>query len=250
MAAHMTTTRAYFLCLVLLWPAVSGSSTASEDSLLQPYQATYRTKALGMNVTVERQLAVEGSGYRLSSEGSSFLASIKEVAHFDLVDGRIQGKDYVYELKSVVRRRREVQFLPQQGVIKSLRKDQWTEHQWAPEVLDRFSQQEQLRLDLIAAAAASTSGEAPSELSFKVVDGDRIKIRTLDLVAKETLSTPLGNLDTLHYRQRRDSDSNRSSDIWVAPSLDFMMVLTQHVEDVSVIEIALQSLALAPAAAD
>jgi len=250
MAARLTPTRAYLMCLVLLWPAVSCASAASEGGHLQPYQATYRTKAMGLNVTVERQLAVDGSGYRLSSEGSSFLASIKEVAHFDLVDGRVQGKDYVYELKSLVKRRREVQFLPQQGLIKSLRKDQWTEHAWAPEVLDRFSQQEQLRLDLIAAAATSESGEAPSELSFTVVDGDRIKIRTLDLVAKETLTTPLGDLDSLHYRQRRDSGSNRSSDIWVAPSLDFMMVLTQHVEDDSVIEIALQSLSVAPAAAD
>ena len=186
----------------------------------------------------------------VEQRGSSFLASIKEVAHFDLVDGRVQGKDYVYELKSLVKRRREVQFLPQQGLIKSLRKDQWTEHEWAPEVLDRFSQQEQLRLDLISAAAKSESDEAPSELSFTVVDGDRIKIRTLDLVAEETLTTPLGDLNTLHYRQRRDSGSNRSSDIWVAPSLDFMMVLTQHVEDDSVIEIALQALSVAPAAAD
>jgi len=238
------------MCLVLQWPAVAASSDESESNRLQPYQATYRTKAMGMNVTVERRLAVDGSGYRLSSEGSSFLASIKEVAHFDLVDGQVQGKDYVYELKSLVKRRREVQFLPQQGLIKSLRKDQWTEHEWAPEVLDRFSQQEQLRLDLISAAAKSEGDEAPSELSFTVVDGDRIKIRTLDLVAEETLTTPLGDLDTLHYRQRRDSGSNRSSDIWIAPSLDFMMVLTQHVEDDSVIEIALQSLSVAPAAAD
>ena len=249
MAARLTPTRACLMCSGAAVARCVRASAASEGGHLQPYRHL-SNQSHGAQCHRRASTAVDGSGYRLSSEGSSFLASIKEVAHFDLVDGRVQGKDYVYELKSLVKRRREVQFLPQQGLIKSLRKDQWTEHPWAPEVLDRFSQQEQLRLDLIAAAATSESGEAPSELSFTVVDGDRIKIRTLDLVAEETLTTPLGDLDTLHYRQRRDSGSNRSSDIWVAPSLDFMMVLTQHVEDDSVIEIALQSLSVAPAAAD
>ena len=132
-------------------------------------------------------------------------------------------------------------------MIKSLRKDVWTEHAWSPEVLDQFSQQEQLRLDL--SNAASSGNAAPKELSFKVVDGARMKNRVLELVAEEILPTSLGDLTTLHYRQRRASDSNRSSDVWVAPSLDFMMVLTRHIEDDSLIEIAIESLSVSPAPA-
>ena len=46
MAAHLTPTWAYLLCLVLQWSAVAASGAESESNRLQPYQATYRTKAL------------------------------------------------------------------------------------------------------------------------------------------------------------------------------------------------------------
>lgn len=233
------------LLLLSLCPVAAMADTPA--TVLSPYEATYRTKAMGMTMTVERKLVPEASGYRLSSVGSSFLASLTEIAHFDLKEGRILGKDYSYELKSLVRRRREVVFQPEQGIIRSLRKDVWTEHPWSPDVLDQFSQQEQLRLDLRAAARAGDT--RPQELSFKVVDGARMKTRVLELVAEETLSTPLGDLLTLHYRQRRAADSDRSSDVWIAPSLDFMMVLTQHREDDSLIEIALESVSVQPSQA-
>lgn len=247
MVTRLDPRRLLAFALLAFWQANPGITAESEGSTLAPYEATYRTKAMGLNVTVKRKLTSVGTGYRLSSEGSSFLASLSEVAHFDLVDGQIRGRDYLYVLKSLVRRRREVVFLPNEGVIKSLRKDVWTEHAWSPEVLDQFSQQEQLRLDL--SNAASSGNAAPKELSFKVVDGARMKNRVLELVAEEILPTSLGDLTTLHYRQRRASDSNRSSDVWVAPSLDFMMVLTRHIEDDSLIEIAIESLSVSPAPA-
>ena len=229
-----------FLLVSLAMPGVS----ASETTPLTPYKATYLTKAMGMKVKIKRQLLSTEDGYTLTSNGSSMLAKIQESARFKLVGEQIQGIDYQYQLKSVVRRKREVIFLPETGVIKSLKKGDWTEHPWAEGVLDQLSQQEQLRLNL--KAAARVSEEAPDTLKFKVVDGPRIKDRTLQFVGRETLKTPMGDLETLHYKQLRSPEAKRRSAIWIAPSMDYLMVLTRHEEDDSTIEILVESLTLAP----
>lgn len=220
-----------------------GASTP-ESTLLTPYKASYLTKAMGMKVRIQRELARVGDSYTLTSNGKSMFAKIEESAQFKLVGEQIQGITYQYQLKSVVRRQREVVFLPEAGLIKSLKKDEWTDHVWSQGVLDQLSQQEQLRLNLKSSAQSS---EAPPEtLEFRVVDGPRIKQRTLQFVGKETLKTALGDITTLHYKQVRAPDAKRRSAVWLAPSLDYLMVRTRHEEDDSTIEILIESLNLAP----
>ena len=87
-------------------PAVS----AAEGAALAPYKATYITKAMGMKVRIERELVKTDEGYRLTSNGKSMLAKINESARFRLDGEDVQGIDYQYQLKSVVRRKREVIF--------------------------------------------------------------------------------------------------------------------------------------------
>ncbi len=217
---------------------------AAEPTPLTPYTATYSTTAMGMKVRIKRQLVATDDGYTLTSNGSSMFLKIKESARFKLIGEQIQGIDYGYHLKSVVRRRREVIFLPEDGVIKSLKKGDWTEHSWSAGVLDQLSQQEQLRLDL--KIAAQTSDAPPDILKFKVVDGARIKQRTLKFLGKETLTTPIGDVQTLHFEQVRSPEASRRSNVWIAPSLDYLMVRTLHEEDDSTIEILVESLTLEP----
>ena len=228
---------------LLTGTATVAVSSASEPITLTPYKAAYKTKAMGMKLKIERELVATDEGYSLISKGSSMFAKIQESARFKLVGKQIQGIDYQYQLKSVVRRRREVIFLPETGVIRSLKKDEWTEHPWSETVLDQLSQQEQLRLDL--KLAARDAEIPPASLEFQVVDGPRIKDRTLKFIGEETLKTPMGDVLTLHYKQVRSAEAKRRSSVWIAPSLDYMMVRTQHQEDDSVIEILLESVTIA-----
>jgi len=218
-----------------------GLIVAAQASALElvPYHARYSTTTMGLDMTLERTLSRDGGHYTLSSEGSVFLASLAEKAHFTLTNDRIRGQDFSYRLKGLVNRRREVVFQPEDGLIRSLRKKKWTEHPWAPDILDRLSQQEQLRLDLMGAP------EPPRDLTFRVIDGPRVRERILRLVGREALDTGLGTLDTLHYRRVFDEDSDRSSDIWVAPELDYLMVKTVHLEGNTRIEINLLDTSLA-----
>jgi len=229
------------LLFTLAWGVCCSEAVAEE---LQPYTANYSTSAMGLSLDVTRELTKSGADYTLTSSGSSLLVKLSETAHFAVKDGQVLGKDYTYELKSVVRRRREVHFDPASGVIRALRKDQWTEHPWSADILDTLSQQEQLRLDLKASAARGDP--TPTTLEFTLVDGSRIKPEILDFVAVEELATPLGKVTTLRYHQRRESGAKRSSDIWVAPDLDYAMVLTRHREKDTNIEIKLEALNLSP----
>ena len=84
---------------VITAPAV----LAAEGAALAPYKATYITKAMGMKVRIKRELVTTDEGYRLTSNGKSMLAKINESARFSLDGEDVQGIDYQYQLKSVVR---------------------------------------------------------------------------------------------------------------------------------------------------
>ena len=220
-------------CLLL------GANLSSAE-VLSPYTARYSTTAMGLGMTLNRQLTVDEAGkYTLTNEGSVFVASLKERSHFSIADGHIRAQDFKYQLKGIVNRKRAVEFLKDQGKIRSLRKKQWTEHEWQPDILDRLSQQEQLRLALLGA------DKPPKTLSFRVIDGPRVKVRTLAFVGKKTVSVEAGNFETWQYEQVRDDDQ-RTSNIWVAPALNFLMIKTVHDEDGSVIDIELKDSSLLP----
>jgi hypothetical protein len=50
----------------------------------------------------------------------------------------------------------------------------------------------------------------------------------------------MGPVETLHFERIHD-DPERKSNTWVAPSLDYLMVKTVHVEDGQPVEVILTS---------
>lgn len=217
-------------------PPASDPTVATADVAkpsLQPYQARYHTTAMGLGLTLKRSLVLENGIYTLKNAGKIFVAGISEKTHFRVNNGAIHGIDFVYKLTGLLKRRREVQFDPEQHVIRSLKKKVWTEHPWQPNLLDRLSQQEAVRLALINAATP------PALLTFTVVDGARIRTRKLEWIGNEKLATEVGELDTVHYRQIRENTEKRASDIWLATDFDYLMVRTRHVENGSPVEITL-----------
>jgi hypothetical protein len=216
----------------LLLSAPLATVSADELSL---YEAVYTTKVIGLSVTLNRSLTREGDRFHLSQAGKTFMLSLNEDSHFTLEGEQIIGKEFVYQLGGVSKRRREVHFDPANNTIRSLKKKEWTEHPWSPDVLDRLSQQEQMRLKLLLAETP------PERISLSIIDGPRIKLKHFDLVETGSLETEVGTLNTVHYRLRHDDPSERSSDAWLATDHDFLMVRTEHVEDGSKTVIRLQS---------
>jgi len=228
------------LLLSLLWlsatftsaaPALAGGSTEGGNAqspdivLLKPYTAEYKTKARGLSITLNRKLKLEKNGsYTLTNGGSLLVAGFTEESHFSVQGTRVIPGSYVYQGKGLMNRRREVQFTHGADTLRSLYKDKWYELPYTDNTLDRMSQQEQLRLLLLN---DPTPGE---DIVITVADGKRVKEYKLVYVGEETLQTPLGEVDTLHFERIHD-DPDRKSDTWLAPAWEFLMVKTVHIED-------------------
>ena len=215
------------------------AATALADGPLSLYTAKYTTKVSGLGVTLTRTLAEEDGRYHLSQGGKKgFIVKLSEDSHFSVKGDQIVGERFVYQLSGVSNRRREVLFDEDSETIRSLRKKEWTEHPWSPEVLDRLSQQEQMRLTLLLADTP------PARISLSIVDGPKVKLKHFDLIETALLQTPVGTLNTVHYRLMHDEPEERSSDTWLAVDHDFLMVRTQHVEHGSETVIQLESATL------
>ena len=217
----------------------SGTSAIAETAL-SLYTAEYRTKLTGLSVTLTRTLTEENGRYHLTQGGKkAFMVKLSEDSHFSVGGDQIVGEQFIYQLSGVTNRRREVLFDEEAGTIRSLRKKEWTEHPWSPEVLDRLSQQEQMRLKLLRAEAP------PARISLSIVDGPKIKLKHFDLIESTVIETPVGALSTVHYRLIHDEPDERSSDTWLAVDHDFLMVRTEHVEKASETVIQLEKATLA-----
>lgn len=205
-------------------------------NVLRPFEAIYKTTALGMTLDLTRSLTRDGENYRLESSGKNFLIKMEEFADFRLTDSGIEGVRFDSRVKTLKTNNRSVEFDKELGVIKSMKRGEWSEHPLEPGVLDQFSQQQQLRLTLM-------QSDVPLEtLQFRVVDGAKISDKSWRRLPNETLQTPLGNIETVHYQAVHKNPKKRASEIWLAPSLDYLMVKTKHVERSATIKVEIKAL--------
>lgn len=210
--------------LALCGAAALPPFAAAASTELRPYTAQYKTSARGIDMAITRTLEQgENDGYVLTNGGKILVMGFHEVGVFHVEGEQIKPESYVYQGSGLVNRRRELHFDPTAGQINSLYKDHWYQLPYNGATLDRMTQLEQLRLTLLAGATE------PDHIVMRVADGKRIKDSRLELVGEEMVETPLGSVATLHFTRLHDS-AERTSDIWVAPQWDYLMVKTVHVE--------------------
>lgn len=213
----------------------AGGGGIEQVVTLKPYKAAYRTSARGMSVTLDRELKSDGHGnFTLTNGGSLLVVGLHEVAVFKIEDGHILPRSYIYQGTGLINRRREVHFTPGSDTVRSLYKDEWYELPYSNGTLDRLSQQEQVRLDLLR------RDDPRQTVSVSIADGKRVKDYELIYVGDEVLDTPIGPVNTLHFERLHD-DPERESDIWVAPAWDYLIVKTIHVEDDKPVEMIISS---------
>lgn len=219
-------------CLATAQPATANTD---ETRALSPYRATYDTSALGMHLTLNRELKTNGEGqYTLTNGGKILVAGFHEVAVFHVDGSEVIPKSYVYQGTGLINRRREVHFTPGADTLRSLYKGEWYELPYTDGTLDRMSQQEHLRLILM------NDPRPRDDLSIRVADGRKVKDYEIRYVGEEVIETPLGPVKTLHLERLHD-DPERESDVWVAPAWDYLIVKTLHVEDGNEVEMMLTS---------
>ncbi len=217
--------------------ATSDNTVAMPDKAieLRPYTVQYKTTTKGMELDLTRKLESGANGsYILTNGGKIMVMGFHEVSVFQVEGDRIMPKSYVYQGTGLINRRREVHFTPGTDTIRSLYKDQWYDLPKTDKTLDRMSQHEQLRLLLL------NDPRPGKNMSIQVADGKRVKDYQVVFIAKETMETPLGPVQTLHFERLHD-DPDRKTDMWLAPAWDYLMVKSIHIEDDNPVEIMLIS---------
>ncbi|MBT4521277.1 MAG: DUF3108 domain-containing protein [Halieaceae bacterium] len=209
------------------------TDTGADIDKLRPYNAEYRTTARGLRLTLQRELKINADGiHTLTNGGKLLVAGFLEKSVFEVAGTQIIPGSYVYQGSGLLNRRREVHFTPGTDTLRSLYKDVWYDLPYTEGTLDRMSQQEQLRLLLL------NDPTPKDDIVITVADGKRVKSYQLVFIGEELLDTPLGPVQTLHF-ERVHKDSERSSNTWLAPAWDYMMVKTVHVEDGKPVEATL-----------
>lgn len=83
-------------------------------------------------------------------------------------------------------------------------------------------------------AARCLLARGMSEVHFNAATINGMKKLSYRNSGKEKIKTPLGTFDTLRIDRIRKANDKRRSTVWVAPSLDYLMVKMEHVENVGV----------------
>jgi hypothetical protein len=189
--------------------AIASDGDSPPAAELKPYTAQYVTKTRGISLKLDRKLVQKKDGsFELTNGGSN------------------------YQGTGLMNRRREVHFTRGAKTARSLYKDNWYDLPSSDNTFDRMSQMEEMRLQLLQ---DDTPGES---FTVTVADGKRVKDYHLNYVGEEVLKTPVGNINTLHFERLHD-DPDRTSETWLAPDWDYMMVKTLHVDDGSPVEVTL-----------
>ncbi len=82
--------------------------------------------------------------------------------------------------------------------------------------------------------------------STHVTDGKRLKEYEYRLVGRETLKTPMGKIETLHYEKVRDKDDKRGFDVWLSVEHHYLPVRLRYTEkdgrpfDSNIVDIRMQ----------
>jgi len=223
--------RAALAAVLLCWmPAALQAADEAQPALAVPlHEAVYHASVRGIPVRAMLRLEQQDQGvylYRSWVEPRGLLGFInKEVSETSLL--RLDEQSRVIPLSYRKRddfsdRSSEMLFDPARGEVRVSFRGEETTLDWEPGIHDLLSLRLALAHDLARGALKDV---------YRVVD-DRSRVEEIDVVVagRETLSTDLGELETvrLEYRsQRRD----RLFKLWLAPDMNAAMVRLEQFEE-------------------
>jgi hypothetical protein len=220
----MLKTFSYILLLFL-----ASAATASD---IPDFSANYLVELNGIQAgELKRILSTEENGLRRFHSVSqakgvfSFFKPdiVKETSLWKLESGRVQPQHYRYQRSGGDKDKMlsmEFDWTNKQVSIDD-KKHPWT-LDLETGVLDKLVYQISLMRDL---------DRGVEQVDYRIADGGRLKTYKIRVLGKETVSTPLGDIDTVKLTRERDDESDRQTTLWCAPALDYLPVKLEHLED-------------------
>lgn len=209
---------------------ISATAARAEPAPLPPFQAEYQVLRNGKELG-HATLALRNAGngtweFSERTEGTKGLASmlgldVVEKSTFRWRDGMPEGLQYSYSQQAAMKSRErstDFDWKAREARSRDGKRD-WT----AP--LDGTAMDR--NLVTVAMMAALKSGAR--ELTFPVVDKDRISAQRYVAGPRETLSLPAGSIAAVRVERQRDDD-RKTTTSWFAPQRGWLPVQIEQVE--------------------
>jgi len=218
-------------------------TTALSAEEIPDFSANYLVKLNGIQAgELKRSLQTETSGLRRfysASQAKGVFAFFKpdlieETSLWRLQNGKVQPHNYVYQRSGGKKDKKlEMQFdWKNQHVNIDDHK-----HPWKLELeagaLDKLVYQISLMRDL---------NRGIKQVNYRIADGGKLKTYHIQLLAQETITTPLGQVETVKLTRKREKPSDRETTLWCAPALSYLPVKLEHIEDGTTFTAVIRSL--------
>jgi hypothetical protein len=66
---------------------------------------------------------------------------------------------------------------------------------------------------------------------YLIADVGKLKTYHINILAEETITTPLGKIKTIRLTRERNKPKDRQTTLWCAPELHYLPVKLEHIED-------------------
>lgn len=216
-------------CLLLLVTAQTGTAQPIAPT---PYEARYEARAMGMRTSAWRTLALNNNVFQLDhglavSVLGANLITVNERTEFHWQEQQAVPLQYHYK-QSGVRKRDERVMFDWPTLSATMNRDGREQTQTLEAgYQDNLSFSAQMSADLLNKPEL----RAPETiLSYQILDARRLEIQDYKVIGEERISTPAGELDTVKLERIRDSDSGRSTVIWLSTQHQFILAKLLQIE--------------------
>lgn len=196
------------------------------------FSANYLVRLNGIQAgELKRSLETQESGLRRFYSVSqakgvfSFFKPdvVEETSLWQLDNGKVKPQSYVYQRSGGKKDKTLEMAFDWQKHIVSIDDHQ---HPWQlklePHTLDKLVYQLSLMQDLDRGIEA---------IDYRIADGGKLKTYHIEVLGEETVTTPLGQIDTIKLTRKREKPSDRQTTLWCAPALNYLPVKLEHIED-------------------
>ncbi|MDR2212618.1 MAG: DUF3108 domain-containing protein [Pseudomonadales bacterium] len=213
--------RLALLCALSLSPALQAEEPVPFTARYKASYGNFRAesvRSLSFDAASQRYIMLADT--RLTLLGGS-LSSIHERSEFLWGDDIAEPLLYSYEQKGLGSRSRGLSFDQAQAQLSWNVDDKSGALPFTAPVFDDLTSFMEIRRQL---------RQGLDTIEFQVADRDAIDTNVYRVLGQEMLTTPLGAYNTVHLERVRDAGNERTTELWLAPDLDYLLLKLRQQE--------------------
>ena len=210
-------------------------SNAAFAADIPDFSANYLVKLNGIQAgELKRTLTTTDDGRRVFSSVSQAMGVfsffkpdvVEETSVWSIINNRVTPHEYLYQRTGGKKDKYlEMQFDWPNKLVSIDDKERPWQLKLKQGVMDKLIYQISLMRDL---------HDTRDEVIYRIADGGRLKTYTIHIIGTETITTPMGEIETIKLTRQRDKPNDRETTLWCAPALNYLPVKLEHVEDETV----------------